>query len=144
SATPSATSSARSGAGGEGASEPKLELELLAVLLVPVGADLSKPEPPNEGERRDVVRADRGNESRDLVLPRSPLDQGAHDLSRVAAAAVGLEDRVADLDGVVCLDRVHTRGPVEAGVADHRMSVVRKDDPVDEPGLELRLLTELA
>src|SRR5436305_274033 len=89
------------------------ELELLAVLLVPVLAYVLEAETAHERERRTVLRADRGDKAPDAVLAGSPVDERAHDLGRVAAAPVGLEDRVADLDGVGRLDCVDARRPVE-------------------------------
>src|SRR4029077_5824342 len=115
SATPSVTSTAPSGAGAD----PQLELELFAVLLVPVATDLLKAEPPDESKGRLVSGADRSDEAMDSVLAGSPIEQRSDDFGGVTPSPVRLEDHVSNLDRVRGLDGVDTGRAMKTGVADH-------------------------
>src|SRR5919201_2792162 len=97
----------------------ELEDKLLAVLVVPLRAGLAEAEAPDEGERRHVPGPDRGDEVAPPVLLARPLEDRLDRFGRVAAAAEGLEHRVADLQRARLLRSVHAGRPVEADVADH-------------------------
>src|SRR2546421_1077412 len=108
-----------------------------------MAAELLKAEPPDQSERRLVLRADRGDEALDPVLARSPVEQGSHDLRRVTTSPVRLEDHVANLDRVCILDGVRAGRAMETGVSDHWTVAVRQHDRVDEPFLDLGALAHL-
>src|SRR5215475_8897022 len=98
------------------------ELQLVAVLFVPVAADLDEAEAAHEAQRRLVLGADRGDEAMDAVLARV-VEQPSYGLGGVAPAAVVREHGVADLDRVRLAPGVHPRRTVEADVADHLVAV---------------------
>src|SRR5664280_719609 len=61
---------------------------LLAVVLVPLGADLDEPESGDQAARGQILRAHRRAEPPDRRVPLCPAEHGDHGLSRVPASAV--------------------------------------------------------
>src|SRR5579859_109806 len=131
------------GAGSRSPSPLELEHELVAVLVVPQLSGLDEAELSGDRERRLVVGRDRDDEAPDTVLAQRPADQRRGRLRRKAASAVGLVDRVTELDGFGILPAVLPRPAVEARMAD-RLTAVTEDDRAHEPLLERGIPLHLA
>src|SRR5262245_36272750 len=139
--SPSARRSAESSASSNRVAD-QFELELLAVLVVPVAANLDEPQPADDRQGRLVLRPDRGDEAAD-ALSFGGGDQRAHRLRRIPAPPVLWEDRVADLHRVGVPARVHPGRAVKADVPDHRPVAFREHDRPHVPGPAARVLLRL-
>jgi hypothetical protein len=97
-------------------------------------AELAEAEPVGEPERRDIVRRDRDDETLDAVFVLSPAHDAVDRFARVAAAAMGGEDGVAELDGLLDIGPEVVRvGPgMKPDVADH-LARLLQDQGADRP-----------